>query len=134
MGRLRRARDHGLRHIAKHWRVLGLVVLFVLFELTIHDYNICGVIYPSWVPRVLSVLASMGVALAIAISLASRKQELILLSADRVWDRASKNFALYVSCTAGTALAVPLLVSTLILRTFPNSGDEFAYLFQAETF
>jgi 4-amino-4-deoxy-L-arabinose transferase-like glycosyltransferase len=134
MGQLRMARDRAVRHISKHWRALSFVVLFTVFELTIDYCNVCGLHNPGWDQRILSLLASAGVALAIAISLAWTKQEPILLSTNRVRNRCCENFALYVSCTAGLALAVSLLVSTLILRRFPNSGDEFAYLFQAETY
>jgi len=134
LGRLRMVRDHAVRGIAKHWRALSLVILFAVFELRINDCNVCGLLYPRWVPRILALLASAGIALAIAISLAWTKREPILLCADRVWNQVSRNFVLYVSCTAGAALAMSLLVATLILRTFPNSGDEFAYLFQAETY
>jgi hypothetical protein len=134
LGRLRMARDYAVRDIAKHWPVLILVILFAVFELRIDDCNVCWYLYAHWVPRISALLASTGAALAIAISLAWRKRERILLCADRVSTGASRNFALYVSCTAGAALAGSLLVSTLILRTFPNSGDEFAYLFQAETY
>src|SRR5262249_33593574 len=134
LGRLRMARHYAVRDIAKHWPVLILVILFAVFELRIDDCNVCWYLYAHWVPRISALLASTGAALAIAISLAWRKRERILLCADRVSTGASRNFALYVSCTAGAALAGSLLVSTLILRTFPNSGDEFAYLFQAETY
>jgi hypothetical protein len=112
-----------------------------MIELRIADCNVCGLKPPYRldigqlsVQRILHLLVSTSVALAIAISLAWMQREPILLSADRVWNRACKSFALYVSCTAGAALAVSLLTSTFVLRTFPNSGDEFAYLFQAETY
>src|SRR5215471_7654160 len=106
-------RDHAVRGIAKHWRALSLVILFAVFELRINDCNVCGLLYPRWVPRILALLASAGIALAIAISLAWTKREPILLCADRVWNQVSRNFVLYVSCTAGAALAMSLLVATL---------------------
>jgi hypothetical protein len=83
--------------------------------------------------QLIAQLPSAGLAVALTISLCLKKTNLILSHARYVFNRIEKSF---VICAGGIALLActsSLLVSKVVLKTFPNSGDEFVYLFQAQT-
>jgi hypothetical protein len=84
--------------------------------------------------RLIPLLASAGLAIAVTISFCPTRAEVILRTTRHVCNRIDRHFAISVGCIAGLAFTSSLFVSKIVLRTFPNSGDEFAYLFQAATF
>ena len=72
--------------------------------------------------------------MALTISLGLGKLDLYLSPARHVFNRIEKSFLIYAGGIALLACTSSLYVSKVILKTFPNSGDEFVYLFQAQTF
>ena len=66
----------------------------------------------------------------------------VAVSCVRETDRIAERIASYIerrtiwltAFTVAAAVLLPLLVAWFVLDRFPNSGDEFSYLFQARTF
>ena len=85
------------------------------------------------IPRLRTVvlLTAPFIALSLCIQLAPQTLEGAAVTASQ-WLRVRGRLA-WVSIVL-TALVLPVLVAFFILDRFPNSGDEYAYLFQAEQF
>jgi hypothetical protein len=120
---------------------LLLSLLFVAYIISLFAISgcslLCALHQPEWWGQHLIPhphIVSAGLALAtLTISLGLRKTKLILSPARHVFNRIEKSFLI---CAVGVALlacASSLVVSNIVLKTFPNSADEFVYLFQAQT-
>ena len=81
--------------------------------------------------RAVGLLAAPFIALALCIRLAPHTLERAAVMAS-LWLR-TRGRLTWASIVL-TALVLPILVAFFILDRFPNSGDEYAYLFQAEQF
>jgi hypothetical protein len=81
--------------------------------------------------RAVGMLAAACIALALCIRLAPHTVERAAVMAS--FGLRARGRLVWVSIVL-TALVLPILVAFFILDRFPNSGDEYAYLFQAEQF
>jgi hypothetical protein len=119
---------------------LLLSLLFVAYIISVFAISGCSLLcqfhQPEWWGQRLIPhphLASAGLAVALTIALGLRKTKLILSPALHVFNRIEKSFLICAGGIVLLACTSSLLVSKTVLKTFPNSGDEFVYLFQAQT-
>src|SRR5262249_28842089 len=105
-------------------------VAYIISVLTISGCNLCE--FRGWI--LVPQLTSAGLAVALTILLCSKKTNVILTNTRRVFSRIENSFAICAVCIALLTCISSLLISKIVLKTFPNSGDEFAYLFQSQTF
>ncbi|HET6466888.1 MAG TPA: hypothetical protein VFG43_00795 [Geminicoccaceae bacterium] len=83
-----------------------------------------------------ALLHGVGLALSVATALAAERLSgaVAPAPAPATAARAPRRRMAAVAVLLSVALALPLVISVLVLDRFPNSGDEFAFVHQAEGF